>query len=83
YTYEKRKSSGANWKKHHLSLLYLLYEGRGHKESLLRLATVCGANAFTDMSQQLVSTANKLETHLAQAESLIEEGRVDASRADR
>lgn len=84
YTYEKKKESSFDWRKHLNALLYLLYEGRGHKEALLRLATVCRTGGFTDMSRQLVSTANKLEENLSNTEMLVQrEGRVDALGAGR
>jgi hypothetical protein len=71
YAYETKKGAGnLEWMKHHAALFYLLYEGRGHQAVLQQLALLHRKGGFPELSQQLVSTAEKLEANLARLKDL-------------
>ena len=71
YAYETKKGTGdASWKKHQNALFYLLYEGRGHRASLLQLASFHRKSDLPEIAQQLVSTADKLEADLAKLDKM-------------
>ena len=58
------------WKKHYDALLYLLHEGRRHKDTLARLPSVSQQKGLLEKSKQLLLTAAKLETTLAEVAAI-------------
>ena len=59
--YLEKKGSEFHWKKHYDALVFLLYEGRRHKESLLKLAETSRQRGLREKAKQLQVTAEKLE----------------------
>ena len=68
--YHEKKGTEYLWKKHYDSLVYLLYEGRKHKESLLRVAVLSQQRGLLEKAKQLQLTAEKLEANLAKVAAL-------------
>ncbi len=65
-SYREKKNTEYLWKKHYDSLLYLLYEGRQHKDTLARLSSISQQKGLLEKSKQLLLTAEKLETTLSE-----------------
>ncbi|OFW08245.1 MAG: hypothetical protein A3G20_03300 [Acidobacteria bacterium RIFCSPLOWO2_12_FULL_59_11] len=68
--YHEKKGTEFLWKKHYDSLVYLLYEGRKHKESLLRVAILSQQRGLLEKAKQLQLTAEKLDAVLAKLAAL-------------
>ena len=68
--YHEKKGTEFLWKKHYDSLVYLLSEGRKHKESLLRVAILSQQRGLLEKAKQLQLTADKLEANLAKVAAL-------------
>lgn len=68
--YLEKRGTEYLWKRHYDSLVYLLYEGRGHKENLLQLAEASQQRGLREKSKQLLATAQKLDTSLAKVAEL-------------
>ena len=64
-SYLDAKAKNQPWKKHSDSLLYLLQEGRWHKERLAFLASNAELKGAKDKARQIVETASTLENALA------------------
>ena len=67
--YLEKKGSEYLWKKHYDALVYLLYEGRQHKEALVHLSASSHRKGLIEKSRQLLITADKLESNLARVAS--------------
>ena len=68
--YQEKRNSEYLWKKHYDSLVYLLYEGREHKDSLLRLSTISQQRGLQEKAKQLQKTAEKLDSSLSKVATL-------------
>ncbi|MBI4465230.1 MAG: hypothetical protein HY647_11045 [Acidobacteria bacterium] len=68
--YQEKTGTEYLWKKHYDALVYLLYEGRAHKESLLRLAVLSEQRGLQEKSKQLQLTVQKLDASLAKVAAL-------------
>ena len=68
--YQDKKGTEYLWKKHYDALVYLLYEGRAHRETMLRLAVVSQQRGLLEKAKQLQLTAQKLDTSLAKVAAL-------------
>ena len=62
--YQEKRGTEYLWKRHYDTLLYLLQEGRCHKDRLLRLAVVTEQKGLIEKAKQLAQTAEKLESGL-------------------
>ncbi|MCZ6751334.1 MAG: hypothetical protein O7E51_05830 [Acidobacteria bacterium] len=69
-SYREKKNTEYLWKKHYDALLYLLYEGRRHKDTLARLSSVSQQKGLLEKSKQLLLTAEKLETTLSEVAAI-------------
>ena len=65
--YSEKKGSEFHWKKHYDSLVFLLYEGRKHKELLLSLSAASDQRGLHEKAKQLQVTAEKLNTAVEKA----------------
>jgi hypothetical protein len=65
--YLEKKGTEFHWKKHYDALVYLLYEGRRHKEALLKLAETSQRRGLKEKAKQLQATAEKLEESVERA----------------
>jgi len=65
--YLEKKGTEFHWKKHYDALVYLLYEGRQHKESLLKLAESSRKRGLHEKAKQLQVTAENLEASVEKA----------------
>lgn len=65
--YRDRKGTEFHWKKHYDALVYLLYEGRKHKEELLKLSASSEQRGLHEKAKQLQVTAGKLDTAVEKA----------------
>ena len=65
--YFEKKGTEFLWKKHYDALVFLLYEGRKHRETLLKLSGVSQQRGLHEKAKQLQVTAEKLEASLAKA----------------
>jgi len=65
--YYEKKGTEYLWKKHYDALVYLLYEGRQHKEALLKLSAVSKQRGLHEKAKQLQVTAEKMDAALAKA----------------
>lgn len=68
--YQEKKGTEYLWKKHYDALVYLLYEGRVHKEALFRLAALSKQRGLLEKAKQLQMTAEKLEAGLRKLAAL-------------
>ena len=68
--YQEKKGTEYLWKKHYDALVYLLYEGRSHRETMLRLAVLSQQRGLLEKAKQLQLTAQKLDTALAKVAAL-------------
>ncbi|MSO20970.1 MAG: hypothetical protein EXQ56_11015 [Acidobacteria bacterium] len=68
--YLEKKGTEFLWKRHHDSLVYLLYEGRNHKDFLLQLSASSGDRGLNEKARQLQTTANKLGVGLGKVAEL-------------
>jgi len=59
--YQEKKGTEYLWKKHYDALLYLLQEGRAHKERLIAMAVATEKKGLLEKAKQLLQTAGKLE----------------------
>ena len=69
-SYREKKNTEYLWKKHYDALLYLLYEGRRHKDTLARLSSISQQKGLLEKSKQLLLTAEKLETTLSEVAAI-------------
>jgi len=65
--YYEKKGTEFLWKKHYDALVFLLYEGRKHRETLLKLSGVSQQRGLHEKAKQLQATAEKLDAGLAKA----------------
>ena len=65
--YYEKKGTEYLWKKHYDALVFLLYEGRKHKEALLKLSAVSQQRGLHEKAKQLQVTAEKMDAALAKA----------------
>ena len=65
--YVEKKGTEFHWKKHYDALVFLLYEGRRHKEALLKLAETSRQRGLREKAKQLQVTADKLEESVEKA----------------
>lgn len=65
--YLEKKGTEFHWKKHYDALVFLLYEGRQHKESLLKLAETSRQRGLLEKAKQLQLTAEKLDASVEKA----------------
>ncbi len=70
HSYREKKKTEYLWKKHYDALLYLLYEGRRHKDTLARLSSVSQQKGLLEKSKQLTLTAEKLATTLSEVAAI-------------
>ena len=68
--YLEKKGTEYLWKRHYDSLVYLLYEGRTHKEVLGQLGAAAEKRGLPEKSRQLMETVQKLDTSLAKVAEL-------------
>jgi hypothetical protein len=68
--YHETKGSDYHWKQHCDALIYLLCEGRQHKEALQKLAADCQKRGLHDKSKQILSTTEKLGASLTKVAAL-------------
>ena len=68
--YQDKKGTEYLWKKHYDALVYLLYEGRAHKEALQRLADQSQQRGLREKANQVQLTAQKLDAGLAKVAAL-------------
>jgi hypothetical protein len=68
--YLEKKGTEYLWKRHYDSLVFLLYEGRSHKETLQQLASASDKRGLPEKSKQLQVTSQKLDTSLAKVAEL-------------
>ena len=68
--YLEKKGTEYLWKRHYDSLVFLLYEGRSHKEIIQQLATASDKRGLPEKSKQLQVTSQKLDTSLAKVAEL-------------
>ncbi|HWP83909.1 MAG TPA: hypothetical protein VNN17_01860 [Terriglobia bacterium] len=66
----EKKGSEFLWKRHYDSLVYLLYEGRNHREALTQLAIASDKRGLPEKSRQLTETVQKLSAALAKVSEL-------------
>ena len=69
--YLEKKGTEYLWKKHYDALVYLLYEGRKHKDALLKLAAVSQQRGLREKAKQLQVTAEKLDAGLKKAAEVL------------
>lgn len=65
--YSEKKGTEFHWKKHYDSLVFLLYEGRKHKETILSLSASSDRRGLHEKAKQLQVTAEKLNTAVEKA----------------
>lgn len=68
--YYEKKGTEYLWKKHYDALVYLLYEGRKHKEALLKLSAVSQQRGLNEKAKQLQVTAETMDGAVAKAASV-------------
>jgi hypothetical protein len=68
--YLEKKGTEYLWKRHYDSLVFLLYEGRRHKEALQQLAAASEKRGLLEKAKQLQGTSQKLDTGLAKVAEL-------------
>jgi len=68
--YQEKRSTEFLWKKHYDALVFLLYEGRKHKEALLKLSAVSQQRGLHEKAKQLQATAEKMDGALAKAAAI-------------
>ena len=66
----EKKSTEFLWKRHYDSLVYLLYEGRNQKETILQLSNSAATRGLSEKAKQLHHTATKLDSGLAKVAEL-------------
>ena len=65
--YVEKKGTEFHWKAHYDSLVYLLYEGRKHKETILALSASSKQRGLHEKAKQLQLTAEKLSAAVDKA----------------
>ena len=65
--YLEKKGTEFHWKKHYDALVFLLYEGRRHKDSLVKLAETSRQRGLREKAKQLQVTAEKLDAAVERA----------------
>ena len=65
--YLEKKGTEFHWKKHYDALVFLLYEGRQHREALLKLSETSRQRGLREKANQLQVTAEKLEESVEKA----------------
>jgi hypothetical protein len=68
--YHETRGTEFLWKKHYDALVYLLYEGRRHKDALLKLAAASQQRGLLEKAKQLQSTAENMDGALAKAAAI-------------
>ncbi|MGH9784211.1 MAG: hypothetical protein ACRD88_08495, partial [Terriglobia bacterium] len=68
--YHEKKSTEYLWKKHYDALVFLLYEGRRHKEALLKLSAVSRQRGLMEKAKQLQVTAENMDGALVKAAAI-------------
>jgi hypothetical protein len=68
--YNEKKSTELLWKKHYDALVYLLYDGRRHKDVLLKLSAASKQRGLVEKAKQLQSTAENMDGALAKAAAI-------------
>lgn len=71
--YDEKKATEYLWKKHYDTLLYLLQEGRCHKENVTNLSAATEKKGLIDKAKQLLQTAQKLEAALGKLAGIFQE----------
>jgi len=72
--YHEKKGTEYLWKRHYDSLLYLLQEGRLHKQRLGQLAVASERKGSIERAKQLLHTADRLESGLIKVAAIFEGG---------